>query len=108
MRSGIKKRTSKCSKRKLRASRGALHRSIVTSLHWTCDSMAKDFRARRGEATCQINVTMAKFCCDEACYFLAISSFALCTASGQTPAPDAEQSSEAPQLEALEKKTDQK
>src|SRR5438128_1902797 len=60
MRSGIKKRTSKCSKRKLRASRGALHRSIVTSLHWTCDSMAKDFRARRGEATCQINVTIAK------------------------------------------------
>src|SRR5213595_3923875 len=39
--------------------------------------------------------------------FLAISSFALCTASGQTPAPDAEKSSEAAQLEALEKKIDQ-
>ena len=39
--------------------------------------------------------------------FLAISSFALCTASGQTPAPDAGKSSEAAQLEALEKKIDQ-
>jgi len=39
--------------------------------------------------------------------FLAISFFALCTASGQTPAPDAEKSSEAAQLEALEKKIDQ-
>ena len=38
--------------------------------------------------------------------FLAISSFALC-ASGQTPAPDAGKSSEAAQLEALEKKIDQ-
>src|SRR6266481_7691177 len=39
--------------------------------------------------------------------FLAISSFALCTASGQTPAPDAEKSTEAAQLEALKKKIDQ-
>jgi LysM repeat protein len=39
--------------------------------------------------------------------FWAISSFALCTASGQTPAPDAVKSSEAAQLEALEKKIDQ-
>jgi len=39
--------------------------------------------------------------------FLAISSFAFCTASGQTPAPDAEKPSEAAQLEALEKKIDQ-
>src|SRR5438046_10430444 len=38
---------------------------------------------------------------------LEISFFALCTASGQTPAPDAEKSSEAAQLEALEKKIDQ-
>ena len=38
--------------------------------------------------------------------FLAIS-FALSIASGQTPAPDAEKSSEAAQLEALEKKIDQ-
>src|SRR5438876_10559168 len=39
--------------------------------------------------------------------FLAISSFALCTGSGQTPAPYAEKLSEAAQLEALEKKIDQ-
>src|SRR6266446_3123393 len=39
--------------------------------------------------------------------FWTISSFALCTASGQTPAPDAAKSSEAAQLEALEKKIDQ-
>lgn len=32
--------------------------------------MAKHFRAQRGEATCQINVTVAKFCYDEACHFL--------------------------------------
>ena len=39
--------------------------------------------------------------------FWAVSCFALCTASGQTPAPDAGKSSEAAQLEALEKKIDQ-
>ena len=39
--------------------------------------------------------------------FLAISSFALSTASGQTPAPDAEKSTVAAQFEALEKKIDQ-
>jgi len=39
--------------------------------------------------------------------FWAISSFALCFAYGQTPAPDAGKSSEAAQLEALEKKIDQ-
>lgn len=39
--------------------------------------------------------------------FWAISSFALCTASAQTPAPDAAKSSEAAQLEALAKRIDQ-
>jgi LysM repeat protein len=39
--------------------------------------------------------------------FWAISSFALCTASAQTPAPDAAKSTEAAQLEALAKKIDQ-
>jgi LysM repeat protein len=39
--------------------------------------------------------------------FWAISSFVLCTASAQTPAPDAAKSSEAAQLAALEKKIDQ-
>src|SRR5215467_14223439 len=39
--------------------------------------------------------------------FWAMSSFALCCAYGQTPAPDAGKSSAAAQVEALEKKIDQ-
>ena len=39
--------------------------------------------------------------------FWAISSFALCTASAQTPAPDAARSTEAAQVEALAKKIDE-
>src|SRR5215471_13998453 len=40
-------------------------------------------------------------------FFLAISSFALCTASAQTSAPDATKSRDAVQLEALAKRIDQ-
>jgi hypothetical protein len=54
MRSGIKKRTSKSSKRKPRADR---NHHVNTLLFFT---LAKT-TVKRGDAACQINVPVAKF-----------------------------------------------
>jgi LysM repeat protein len=63
---------------------------------------------QRGEAACQTNLPVASFAAMKpAPIFGATLVFALCTASAQTPAPDAAKPAEAVQLEALAKKIDE-
>src|SRR5262245_52081115 len=69
MRSGMKKRTSKSSKRKGRhpPQREPLYHYSVTSLHWQLRFAVHTSRLtiRGGEPACQTNVPVAKFRCDE-------------------------------------------
>ena len=63
MRSGIKKSKSKYWKGKRASLRDSLNRYIVTSValeRFICLTI------QRGEAACQTNLLMAKFCADEA------------------------------------------
>ncbi len=97
----MKKRTSKSSKRKPRAAQNH-YTNTVDSL-----TLAKT-TVKRDEPACQINVTVAKFAEMKVIGVLcAISSFALWTASAESPAPHEGKSAESAQLEALVKKIDE-
>src|SRR5215216_6330697 len=98
MRSGMKKRTSKSSKRKLPAART----NAVDSLTFVKTIV------QSGKPACQINVPMAKFAEMKVVGVLcAISSFALWSASAETPVPHEAKSAESEQLETLTKKIDE-
>jgi LysM repeat protein len=97
----MKKRTSKSSKRKPCAAQNH-YTNTVDSL-----TLAKT-TVKRDEPACQINVTVAKFAEMKVIGVLcAISSFALWTASAESPAPHEGKSAESAQLEALVKKIDE-
>src|SRR6516164_10988455 len=71
MRSGMKKRTSKSSKRKGRWAPCNVNRYIIAVLHRCIGSCALPFTRQRltirgGEPVCQTNVPVEKFRCDEA------------------------------------------
>lgn len=95
----MKKRTSKSSKRKLRTGRAIITPLLVDSL------IPRKTMIQPGEPACQINVPMARFAAMKVTGIVcAISSFVLCTASAESPAP---KSAESSQLEALAKKIDE-
>ncbi len=100
MRSGIKKRTSKSSKRKLRAARNHCTNTV--------DSLTLAKTTVSGEPACQINVPVANFAEMKVIgIFCAISSFALWTAFAESPVPHEGKSAESAQLEALAKKIEE-
>src|SRR6266853_2940970 len=100
MRSGIKKRTSKSSKRKLRAARNHCTNTV--------DSLALAKTTVSGEPACQINIPVANFAEMKVIgIFCAISSFALWTAFAESPVPHEGKSAESAQLEALAKKIEE-
>ena len=96
----MKKRTSKSSKRKLRAARNHYTNTV--------DSLTLAKTTVQGEPACQTNVPVAKFAEMKVIgIFCAISSFALWTASAESPVPHEGKSAQSPQLEALAKKIDE-
>ena len=96
----MKKRTSKSSKRKLRAARNHYTNTV--------DSLTLAKTTVQGEPACQTNVPVAKFAEMKVIgIFCAISSFALWTASAESPVPHEGKSAESAQLEALAKKIDE-
>src|SRR3954468_8803585 len=101
MRSGMKKRTSKSSKRKLPAAQNHCPNTV--------DSLTlAETMVKCGEPTCQINIPMAKFLEMKVIGLLcAINSLALWTAFAQTPAPHEAKLTQSAQLEALAKKIDE-
>ena len=101
MRSGIKKRTSKSSKRKLRASRNH-HTNTTDPL-----TLAKT-TVKRGEPLVRSMSRWQNFVEMKVIRVLcAISSFALWTAFAESPASHEGKSTESAQLEALAKKIDE-
>jgi LysM repeat protein len=100
MRSGMKKRTSKSSKRKLRAARNHYTNTV--------DSLTLAKTTVQGEPACQTNVPVAKFAEMKVIgIFCAISAFTLWTVSAESPVPHEGKSAQSAQLEALAKKIDE-
>ena len=97
----MKKRTSKSSKRKPRGE--------WNHYTFTVDSLTlAKTTVKRDEPACQINITVAKFAEMKVIGVLcAISSFALWTASAESPVPHEAKSAESAQLEGLAKKIDE-
>jgi LysM repeat protein len=107
MRSGIKKRTSKCWKRKLCASlSSSVNRHTVASdfpvqrINYLAVYAAKALVIQNWWWQSLALMKVSTILC-------AISAFAFCIASAQTPAPDGTKSDQAAQLEALAKKIDE-
>ena len=98
----MKKRTSKSSKRKLRAARESLHQ--YAGFVNTCKNNGSIAANPLVRQMCRWqNFAAMKV----AVIFCAISSFVLWTASAESPAPHEGKSAESAQLEALAKKIDE-